>query len=73
MRDPPISTGRLAGTPGYIRKFGKFGPSFPRAPRIVFDVDPLRATETLKEKGFLKAMIRKEMCENPNYLDYWGI
>lgn len=72
MRDPPISTGKLDGTPGFVRKFGKWGPHFPRVPRTLFDIDPLRATEMLNEKGFLKASIRKEMRSNPNYLDYWG-
>ena len=71
MTHPPISIANMGPRRGYVRKLGIFGPAFPRVPRVVFDIDPLRATEMAEDLGFLRSSVRKEMCKNPNYLDYW--
>lgn len=54
---------------GFIRKFGQNGPHFRRLPVLI--PGTVESEDQLKEMGFLRAALRKEMHANPNYVWHW--
>ncbi len=54
---------------GFIRKFGQFGPRFRKLPVLI--PEQLESQVQLKEIGFLRAALRREMHSNPNYIWHW--